>query len=325
MPRSCGLALLLLGTVLLYGGSALGGDDTTQNQSESSRLASVRTSFPTRLRQPLLARLSGSPTALLPFRMATDSQGRVLVTDPALSVVHVFDVNQGSHWQIRGDQLHRLSRPAYIAVDSYDNIYVTDVGLPFVVVFGPNGQFLRTIGFTLLSLPTGIWVDSPNRTVYVADWWKDEILSFDFEGNLIKEFGSPGQGPGQLRGPGDIVVHGDSLIVLDSLNLRFELFDLQGNFRGTWPFGADRMPLAFALDGQGHLVYVDMYSGGLVAMDAQGAVLARLDQVRGFGQSRPVGISFMCVATDAAGDILALRPTLNIETLRLAANTPAQP
>jgi len=320
MPKSTALVLLLIAAVLTLAGKSLGANNTPQNQSESPYLVSVRTYAPGDFRQPLLDRLSGGLTQGFPYRMATDSQGRVLVTDLALSVVHVFDVRQGKRWQIKGDLQHRLSRPAYIAVDADDNIYVTDWGLFAVLVFRPSGQFLRTIGYGSLSLPTGIWVDSPNRMVYVADWWRSQVLLFDFQGDLLRVFGNLGRGPGQLQGPSDIVIHRDTLVVLDSVNLRFDLFDLQGNSRGTWPFGANRLPLAFRFDGEGNLFYVDSYSGGLVAMNPEGKVLAKFDPQRSFGQwiPRPIEPNFRCLAVDAGGDILALRPTLNIETVKLA-------
>jgi len=310
-----GVVLLVLASAVSLTANSWAGSGTPPGQSGSSTLQLVRTFAPEEFRQSALDRLSGIPTRGNPFRMASDSQGRVLVTDPEHSVVHIFDVRQGKRWQFKGDSDHWLSRPAYIALDADDNIYLTDQNLPYVVVFRPNGQFLRTIGFALMSMPTGIWVDSPSRTVYVADWGQNQVWSFDLEGGLIRVFG----GPRQLQRPGDIAVHGDTLIVLDSVNRRFDLFDLHGNSRGIWPFGADRMPLTFTFDGGGHLVYVDLYSGGLIAADPQGTVLASLEPVRGYGQLRPEGISFTCVAAGAGGDILALRPTFNIETVRLAA------
>ncbi len=325
MPRSKGFALLLLATVLAQNSKGSSTDGTPRNQSESSRLASVKTYAPGDLRQSPKDRLSGGLAQQYPYRMTTDSQGRVLVTDPVLSVVHVFDIRQGKRWQIRGDSHHPLSRPAYIAVDAADNIYVTDLHLSAVLVFEPNGRFKRIIGAGVLTMPTGIWVDRQKRTVYVADWWKGDILSFDLEGNLLRVFGTPGGGPGQLYGPGDVVLQRDTLVVLDAGNSRFELFDLQGNVRATWPFGANRLPLAFAFDGEGNLFYVDLYSGGLVAMDPQGRILGRYGQVRSFGQwtPRPNLSNFMCVATNRMGDILALRPTLNIETVKLTAGVSA--
>ncbi len=322
MPGPEGVALLLLATVLTQSGTGWSSNGAPQNQSQSSHLVSVKTYSPRDFQQSRLDRLSGGLGQRSPYRMAADSQGRILVTDPSLSVVHVFDTRQGKRWQIGRDPHHRLRRPAYIAVDADDNIYVTDARLFAVLVFEPGGRFLRTIGSGILNVPTGIWVDKPSRTLYVADWWRGEVLVFDLKGKFLRVIGTQGKGPGQLKGPGDIVIHRGTLVVLDRMNSRFALFDLQGNFRGTWPFGANRKPIAFTFDGEGNLFYVDLDSGGLVAMDPQGRVLARLGQLRGFGQLRPAGVTFRCVARDALGDILALRPTLEIETVKLVADAP---
>jgi len=318
-----GVVSLLLACVLSPSANSWGANDTPTNPSAPA-ISSVRTYAPRDFHEPLLDRLSGGIPQLSPYRMAADSLGRLLVTDPAQSVVHVFDLKRGTHRQITGDLFHRLIRPTYIAVDADDNIYVTDLGLLVVLVFDPSGQFRQTIGWGVLNLPTGICVDKANQTLYVADWWTGEIDMFDLAGNLLHQFGALGAGPGQLRSPSDVVVHGDMLVVLDLGNERFDLFDLQGSFRGTWPFGADRLPIAFAFDSQGNLLYVDLESGGLVAMDPHGGILGTLGQVRSYGQSHPEGISFRCVAIDAAGEILPLRPTLRIESVKLAASTPAQ-
>ena len=307
--------LLLLFAVVTPSSHSWGGNDAPHNQAKSSRLASLRTYAPGDFHQSLLDRLSGGLAQRVPYRMAADSQGRILVTDPVLSVVHVFDTRQGKRCQMKGDRRHRLDTPVYIAVDAEDNIYVTEWGRFVVSVFEPSGRFMRTIGLDVLKLPTGIWVDKQNRRLYVADWIRDEILSFDLEGKPLQVFGSWGTGPGQLRRPLDIVLHRDTLVVLDAGNSRFELFDLQGNFRGLWPFGVNRTPIAFAFDAAGNLYYVDLDSGGLVAMDPQGKVLAGFEQ-RPFGQWTPrssARLNFMCVALDALGKILVLRPTLDVE------------
>jgi DNA-binding beta-propeller fold protein YncE len=265
-------------------------------------------------------RLSGGLAQVNPYRMAVDSQGRILVTDPGRSVVHVFDTKQGRRWQIKGDRGHRLHMPANIAVDADDNIYVTEWRRPTVSVFDPSGRFLRTIGIGTLEVPTGIWVDKQNRRLYVSDWLRNEVLSFDLQGKPLKGFGSWGKGRGQLYRPLDVVVRGNTLIVLDAGNSRFELFDLAGNVRGIWPFGPDRTPITLAGDAAGNLYYVDLDSGGLVAMDPDGKVLAGFGQ-RPFGQWVPrwsAEPNFTCVALDALGKILALRPTLEVEVFELA-------
>jgi len=319
LHAAAGVAVLLVLAFLTQSSKAWGGNDGSHDEVQSLHFSSLRTYSPTAFQpQLLLDRLSGGLTQQSPFRMAADSQGRILVTDPALSVVHVFDTKQGTRWQIRGDRHHRLSVPAHIAVDADDNIYLTDLGWSVVFVLHPDGHFLRTIGRGILGLPTSIWLDKDNRRLYVADWIRDEVLEFDLEGKLLQVFGSFGTAPGQLLHPLDVVVHRDTLVVLDAGNSRFELFDLQGKVRGIWPYGPDRTPVALACDAAGNLYYSDLDSGGLIAMDSQGNVLAGFGQ-RPFGQASrsSAGLNFMSIALDPWGKILALRPTFKVDVFEL--------
>jgi hypothetical protein len=320
LHAAAGVAILLLFAFLTQSSKAWGGDDAPHNLVRSSHLYSLRRYAPRAFQQSRLDRLSGGLAQGFPFRMAADSQGRILVTDPVLSVVHVFDTKQEKRWQIKGDRRHRLSAPAHIATDADDNIYLTDLGRSVVFVLQPNGHFLRTIGSGILRLPTGIWVDKDNRRLFVADWMRDEILEFDLEGKPLQVFGRFGTAPGQLLHPLDIVLHRDTLVVLDAGNSRFELFDLQGKVRGIWPYGPNRTPVALACDAAGNLYYADLDSGGLIAMDAQGKVLAGFGQ-RPFGQWIPRSSrwkpNFISLALDPLGKVLALRPTFEVEVLEL--------
>jgi len=319
LHAAAGVGVLLLLAFTTQSSKAWDGNDAPHDQVKPSHLASLRTYAPGLFRQSLMDRLSGGLARGSPYRMAADSQGRILVTDPALSVVQVFDTKQGRRWQIKGDRHHRLSAPAYIAVDADDNIYLTEFGRSVVFVLRPNGDFLRMIGLGVLRLPTGIWVDKQNRRLYVADWIRDEILSFDLEGKPLQVFGSFGTAPGRLNHPLDILLHHDTLVVLDAGNSRFELFDLEGKVRGVWPYGPNRTPIALACDAAGNLYYADLDSGGLIAMDSHGKVLAGFAQ-RPFGQWIPrssAGPNFMSLVLDPLGKILALRPTFDVEVVEL--------
>jgi sugar lactone lactonase YvrE len=191
-----------------------------------------------------------------------------------------------------------------------------------VFVFQRDGRFLRTIGTDVLDVPTGIWMDKSSGILYVADWWKGQVLKFDREGRVVGTIGTQGHLPGQLSGPKDVVIHGDRLVVLDSYNSRFSFFDLHGNFRAVQPFGVNRTPVTFAFDRNEHLFFVDLDSGGVVATDPQGNVLANFAPRRTWGQWMPganKGTNFTSLTTDAKGDILVLRSTFNLETLELPA------
>ena len=313
-------ALILL--VVTCAGTARSSDAPAE-QNPAIGLASVQTYVPQQFRQSLIDYLSGEFPQQFPYRMAADPHGRIFVTDPAVSSVHVFDTVNGKRWEIRGDRNRRLNHPAYIAADQDGNVYLTDLGLSGVIVYDASGQFLRTIGSGETSLPSGVWVDRENRMLYISDCGSNQVLSFDLAGNPLRVFGSEGRGPGEFSCPRDLVVYGNKLLVLDAGNDRFQIFDLHGKLLGILPFGADRRPFAFAIDGAGRLYYADMYSGGLVAVDPQGKTVGELDAQRQRGQwiKRPSCPNFLALAADAEGDILALRPSLKIEVVRLLTNS----
>jgi DNA-binding beta-propeller fold protein YncE len=312
LARNTGARAALCCLILAFPGIARGSDTPGGEQGPASRLASVRSYAPRQFRQSRIDYLSGEFPKQFPYRMAADPQGRIFVTDPAVSSVHVFDTLNHRRWEIRGDRHHRLARPAYIAADADGNVYVTDLGLSGVIVYDASGWFLRTIGSGEFGMPSGVWVDRPNRKLYVSDCWRGEVRSFDLRGNPLRVFGSRGPGPGQFSCPRDLVVHDEKLLVLDAGNFRFQIFDLQGKVLGILPFGADR------------LYYVDMYSGGLVAVDPHGKVLGELEAQRERGQwiEHPSCPNFVSVAADARGDILALRPSLRVEVVQVVGNIP---
>ncbi len=150
----------------------------------------------------------------------------------------------------------------------------------------------------------------------MADASKNEIVVFNFEGELLHRFGSSGTGPGQLQAPLDVVLQRDTLVVRDAGNSRFQLFDLQGHVHDIWRDAGKGTPVAFAFDGVGNLYYTDLDSGGLQAIDAQGKILARADVDRSVAPRRTFP-NFMCVTADPNGDILVLRPNFDVELVKL--------
>lgn len=310
-------ALLLMAGLFTSGTRAADGQ-AAAGQSTPIRIETIRTIWWEDLHEGLLDRLSGGLHRQIPFRMAADSQGRILVTEPYLSLVQVFDTKQGKRWQIRGDKTQRMVFPTYIAVDGDDNIYVSEPLLSAVLVFRPDGHFLRAIGADRLYIPFGLAVDAANRKLYVADHYRSEIQVYTLEGQLVNVISTRGRRPGELWDPTDLVLHHGMIFVLDTGNARFQIFDLAGNSKEIWPFGNDRWPVAFALDAAGHLFVVDMESRGMLVSDQAGHSLAELDiQIR-YGQptfkwSLP---SFMSVLENPDGSVLALRPTLEIEVVK---------
>src|SRR5579859_3673031 len=134
---------------------------------------SISSERETRLKQGFWSRVldtvAGPPTMhtmLRPYSVVTDSKGRVIVTDPGQSGVHVFDLARQKYRFISRDaDKDPLVSPQCVAVDADDNIYVTDSETGKVFVFSPEGKFRRAIGSLkggegFFKRPTGIAVDS---------------------------------------------------------------------------------------------------------------------------------------------------------------------
>ena len=285
----------------------------------ATQVTTVRTFDPQDFQLSRIDRLSGGLMQQIPFRMVTDSQGRILVTDPFLSLVHVFDTKAGKRWQINGDHLQRMIFPTYIAVDADDNIYVSEPLRSMVSVFRPDGHYLRTIGGPQLFIPFGLAIDKAARKLYVADHYQGVVHVYSLDGAYLQTIGARGTGTGELSDPCDIALHHGMLFVLDKGNARFQFFDLDGSSKGVWPFGDNRNPASFALDPAGNLYAIDMQSLGMLVLDPAGNPVGSFDIVRPYGQPRAAdqNPSVTSLAPNTDGSMLALRPALTIDVLKL--------
>ena len=135
-----------------------------------------------------------------PYSIATDSRGRIIVTDPGASGVHIFDFTQRKYKFIerREKSKDAMLTPQCVAVDAQDNIYVTDSDAGKIFVFEPSGKYLRAIGSLkggegYFKRPTGIAVDSAAQRIYVTDTLRDQVFVLDMQGNMLQTIGKTGQ------------------------------------------------------------------------------------------------------------------------------------
>jgi DNA-binding beta-propeller fold protein YncE len=134
-----------------------------------------------------------------PYSVATDSHGRILVTDTGAAGVHIFDFYQQKYKFIsrRDTGKDPMLNPQCIAVDAQDNIYVTDSQAGEVFVFDANGRFRRAIGSLkggegFFKRPTGIAVDSAAQHIYVTDTLRNKIYMMDMQGSVLQTIGKLG-------------------------------------------------------------------------------------------------------------------------------------
>ena len=61
-----------------------------------------------------------------PYSVVADSRGRVIVTDPGIPAIHVFDFERQKYKLIRRAGKQQILSPQCVALDAQDNFYVTD-------------------------------------------------------------------------------------------------------------------------------------------------------------------------------------------------------
>ena len=192
------------------------------------------------LRDNIVTLVYGRERILLaPHHVTVDSRGRVLIVDPDIHAVHVL----GDHdsFRIAGGPHRRLLLPNGVAVDADDNIYIADSERGLVLVYAPDGKFLRYIGKrgdeSLFHYPTAIAIDRGSGRLFLLDSPRHLLFVLDLEGNILKRVGRPRPNAfGKARGesiamdldyPTELAIGNNELVVVDSANSRIHVMDLE--------------------------------------------------------------------------------------------------
>jgi DNA-binding beta-propeller fold protein YncE len=221
-----------------------------------------------------------------PYGIAVDSRGRIIVTDPALAAVHIFDLAQHKYkmidrWEKSKDP---MIEPSCVAVDDKDNIYVTDAKAGKVFVFDPSGKTRRIFGSIkggegFFKRPTGISIDNETHRVYVTDTLRDRVYILDSDGRVVKSFGRHGGENGEFNLPTEVHVRGGLVAVVDAMNFRVQLLNItNGAFQSSIGKNGDSTgstfrPKGIAVDSEGHYYVVDGLFGIVQVFDREGRLL----------------------------------------------------
>src|SRR5215467_396707 len=193
--------------------------------------------------------------------VAGNSKGNIFVfsrgstTGPAYGAASAqlleFDAD-GKYIREIGHHLYAWSFAHAVKVDKEDNIWVADKGSDMVIKFSPEGRVLMVFGRKQEASDEGTEplrhvkpplapVDGMFRQVtdmawdaagntYISDGYvNSRVAKVDKDGNWLKSWGEPGDGPGQLNTPHSIAVDADgNVYVADRGNRRIQVFDGDG-------------------------------------------------------------------------------------------------
>jgi sugar lactone lactonase YvrE len=236
------------------------------------------------LRDNLITFVYGHEKLLVaPHQIAVDSHGRVIVCDPAADSVHVLDGAQS--FRLLTGPNRRLIKPAGIAVDASDNIYISDSERGLVAVYDPSGRFLHYIGKlgdeSLFHEPTALAV--VGERLYVLDSERHALFIMGFDGRVVRRVGRYDHNDVHIdfEFPSAIVAGQQQLVILDAGGSRLNILDLDGNLQkqvqlapvfrhGTFD------DLGLALDSAGNFYVSNLVGGSIRVYDPSGNFIGAL-------------------------------------------------
>ena len=297
-------ALAAIAVILLLAGTAAAGGKSAKSKPEpevpplllahgrslsyersfsSEREVKLKSGFWSRV----LGIVAGPPEfrqMVRPYGVATDSRGRIIVTDPGLPGVHIFDFAQQKYKFIsREEGKDAFQSPQCVAVDAQDNIYFTDSEAGKIFVYDAKGKLRRVIGSLkggegFFKRPTGIAVDSAAERIYVSDTLRHKIFVLDLQGTVLNSIGKRGVDLGEFNFPTEIRLQGEELLVVDAMNFRVQVLSRSGQFLyGVGKIGESSgtmyRPKGIGSDSEGNLYVVDGIFDTVQAFDRQGRLL----------------------------------------------------
>ncbi|MFQ5514445.1 MAG: 6-bladed beta-propeller [Myxococcota bacterium] len=154
--------------------------------------------------------------------------GQLLICDTRPSIVVVFDLAHRAVELLGEEATGRLRKPINIAVDPEGYRWVADTGHRRLMIYDPQGRYVRALGDPERWVPTDV-VFFEDRA-YVVDVENGRVVVLDREtGEELDRIGRKGSGRGELFFPTNIALDAEgNLYVADTGNARVLKFSRDG-------------------------------------------------------------------------------------------------
>jgi len=239
-------------------------------------------SFFSKLIQFVAGAPEDKPEVVRPYATTRDSTGRLLIADPGIRGVHIYDFEKQKYQFLKGPRGNAFGSPIDVVCDEADNIYVSDSMRARIYVFDTKGKFLRFIGGAnqepRLQRPTGMAIDKKAQRIYVTDTLRHQVLVIGLNGSLIRAIGKRGKGPGEFNFPTALTLSSGNLYVVDSMNFRIQTLTPDGQFIRAFgklgnQSGTLNKPKGIAADSDGNLYVVDALFETVQVFNPEGRLL----------------------------------------------------
>ena len=179
-----------------------------------------------------------------------------------------------------GDRDGDVIWPTSIALDSAQNVYISDDWLNRISIFDKEGVFLYKWGVAgsgdgELNKPSGIKFDGEDN-LYVVDSSNNRVQKFTKEGRFLATWGEEGSGEGQFNLPWGLALdnRGD-VYVADWRNHRVQKFTPDGQFLAAFGkpgtgVGEFNHPTAVAVDKDGDIYVTDWGNDRIQVLTPEG-------------------------------------------------------
>ena len=206
-----------------------------------------------------------------PYGIAFNSHQEMIVSEWGGHRVSIFDIRGqnvrtfGSH----GNRPDQMKRPAGVATDDTDNIYVSSWHK--LQKFTSRGELIKCIGRKgskegEFEDPRGVTLY--DNQVYVCDSDNHRIQVFDLDLNFVRSIGSLGKGRGELYAPYDVKFDtAGNMYVAEFINGRVQVMDTSGQFiRVFGQEGEGKLHRPLGLHIADKYVYVSDFNGDCIVV-----------------------------------------------------------